>query len=66
MLVDEEQQILARMLELRCAGIGSVRIARVLNDEGLVNPRTRRLWYRQFIDGVLKTAERREDLVKGR
>ncbi len=58
--VDGEQEILTRMLELRAAGLGSVRIGRALNDEGLVNPRTGRPWYHQAIYGVLRTAERRD------
>ncbi len=60
MPVDEEQKILARMLELHRAGNGAVKISRALNAEGLTNPRTGRPWYDQAVHGILSTAEKRE------
>jgi DNA invertase Pin-like site-specific DNA recombinase len=55
-----EQRVLRRMLKLRAEEeIGPRRIARMLNDEGLTNPRTGRPWSASLVQRVLGHAERR-------
>jgi DNA invertase Pin-like site-specific DNA recombinase len=56
----EEQQILARILKLRAAGLGARRIARALNDAWIKNPRTRRWWTHGTIGDLVRTAVRRK------
>ncbi len=53
-----EQRLLRRMLLLADEGLGARRIARALNDEGLVNPRTGRAWRPSSIQKILATAAR--------
>ena len=52
----EEQRILARILELRAAGLGARRIAKALNDTGTRNPRTLRWWTHGTVGDILRTA----------
>lgn len=53
-----EKAILNAMQIMRLKGLGSVRIAREMNECG-PNPRTGRPWTRGSIASILKTAERR-------
>lgn len=55
-----EQTLLNKMLKLRADGLGPRRIARDLNDKELVNPRTGRPWSFGQVQGILRTAERRQ------
>ncbi len=47
------------MLECQEAGHSCWTIARILNDEGVGNPRTGRPWYYGTVRVILETAERR-------
>lgn len=60
---EPEQRILRRMMELRRQGKGPRRIARVLNEAGLKHPRTGRIWSFNLVQGILRSAERRESLL---
>jgi len=51
-----EQPVLERMLALRDAGHGEWKIARVLNDEGLGNPRTGNDWFYGTVRAILRNA----------
>jgi len=56
--VEAEQELLARILELRAEGLGARRIAAALNDAGLKNPRTGRFWSHGTVGDLLRTAAR--------
>ena len=56
----KEQPILRRMLELQAEGNGCWRIARLLNEDGTGNPRTRRTWYYGTVRAILESAGRRQ------
>lgn len=58
----EERAILDRMVELRRAGLGAMRIANTLNDAGMINPRTKRPWNYGTVAGILRTYRRRARL----
>ncbi len=57
--VASEQKVLAQMLELQEAGHGCWKIARILNDEGIGNPRTGRPWFYGTVRVILESVERR-------
>lgn len=57
-----EKKILRRMLQLREDGLGARRIARALNEDGIVNPRTGRPWNFGTVASILRTADRRAEL----
>jgi DNA invertase Pin-like site-specific DNA recombinase len=57
--VDGEQRILRRMRRLGDGGAGPSRVAQVLNEDGLQNPRTGRLWTPGNVGAIMRTAERR-------
>ena len=56
---ESEHAILDRMIELRLAGYGAMKIATTLKKEGVVNPRTKKDWNYGTVAGILRTAERR-------
>ncbi|MCA9580614.1 MAG: recombinase family protein [Myxococcales bacterium] len=56
---EPEQAILSRILRLRQDGLGATRIARRLNNAGIMNPRTRRPWSPTGLANIIITAERR-------
>ncbi|MBK8015119.1 MAG: recombinase family protein [Deltaproteobacteria bacterium] len=51
----EEMAILRRMIDLKSAGLGAQRIAKTLNAEGTLNPRTGREWTTPNVAGLLRT-----------
>jgi hypothetical protein len=54
-----EQRILSTMLDLRESGLGARRIARTLNESGVLNPRTGAEWNFGTVASILRTVDRR-------
>jgi site-specific DNA recombinase len=63
--VEEEQGLLARVLEMRERGLGARRIAAALNAGGGGNPRTGRPWNVGTLRAVLRTHDLRGPLPDG-
>lgn len=57
-----EQDVLARVAQLRGRGFGARRIARQLNESGIPNPRTGQPWAPWRIAEVLALLDRRDEL----
>ena len=57
--VAEEQKVLARMKGVADDGAGCYRVATVLNEEGMPNPRTGRPWFFGTVRAILDSAARR-------
>lgn len=55
----EEMRILRRMFDLKRGGLGAQRIAKTLNAEGTLNPRSNREWSTPNVAGILRSAEKR-------
>ena len=60
-----EQRILRRICQLVKAKMGARRIARDLNERGLINPRTHAPWNPFTVAGLLRTIRRRSRLETG-
>jgi DNA invertase Pin-like site-specific DNA recombinase len=55
-----EQPLLRRMLALQAEGSGCWKIAKTLNDEGVLNPRTGRPWHHGTTRAILQSVARRQ------
>lgn len=56
-----EQRVLREMLALRESGLGARRIARTLNEGGVLNPRTGGEWNFGTVASILRTVDRRRE-----
>ena len=55
-----EQPILATIVAMRAQGFGAFKMARLLNEEGVPNPRTMGRWSLGLLQSVLRTLDRAE------
>jgi len=56
---DPEQRILRQMLDLRSAGNGACKTARLLNEVGTGNPRTGKPWVPNTVAAIMRSHDRR-------
>ncbi len=60
-----EQRILRQMLCLRGEGNGAYKTARLLNEQGIGNPRTGRPWAANTVAAILRSHDRRRAATEG-
>lgn len=59
----EEQAILEKILKLRAQGNGAYKVASMLNNKGIRNPRTKGTWWPNTIESITRTARRHQSII---